>query len=102
MQEAGVRRIGVSWYKREQYGAIRALMTDGGNLPSTYDAWLQAAERLLSRVGSRGMRAVIDADEFRAWCRAQRIRPNSDARRRWADQIVAEASGSAAGEEPPA
>jgi hypothetical protein len=95
MEETGVGRIGISWYKREQYGAIRALMTDGGNLPVTYDAWLQAAETLLARTRGRGMRAVIDADEFRAWCKACRIRPNSDARRLWADKVVAEAAASA-------
>ncbi|MBB4636293.1 hypothetical protein [Longimicrobium terrae] len=95
MEEAGISRIGISWYKREQYGAIRALMTDGGNLPVTYDAWLQAAETLLARTRGRGMRAVIDADEFRAWCKARRIRPNGDARRLWANKVVAEAAGSA-------
>jgi hypothetical protein len=68
------RRIGLPWYRREDYGSLRAAMADPHVLASSYDAWLAAAlnnEAVARQAGLDVSRIVLDAITFAAWCDAR-------------------------------
>lgn len=84
--------IGIAWYQREHYAALRELFVDGHQLPISYDQWLQQAERLVRELTSRGqtvIKADIDPQHFPTWCIAHELNIDSQARQRWASVVAA-------------
>ena len=87
-----VNAIGFSWYEREDYPRILAIMEDSYLLARTYDEFLQAAEdgeRALQAKGMLVIRAIIKPDEFSAWCRENHLQLESKARVRFANDAAA-------------
>jgi hypothetical protein len=77
------RAIGVPWYVRQDYSRLLAIMEDADVLPPRYDQWLQRAERFERdrlREGQIVVRAIIDPQNFPAWCAARGL--NVDAKGR--------------------
>lgn len=63
--------VGIAWYRREDWDALRALFVDADVLPDTWDAWLSRAREIEQQVGRDGRRAVraeIRPEAFRTWC----------------------------------
>ncbi len=83
--------IGMSWYCREAYSRILEVMEDADRLPRTYDQWLKSAEAGVSKLQRAGhivVRAVIDPDQFVAWCLARSLKVDAQARMRWANEAA--------------
>lgn len=83
--------IGMSWYRRESYSRILEIMEDADKLPLAYDQWLkkaEAGESELQRAGHVVVRAVIDPDEFAAWCLARNLKVDAQARMQWASECA--------------
>ena len=81
--------IGMSWYSRESYSRILKIMEDADKLPLEFDQWLKKAETgesKLQRAGHIVVRAVIDPDEFVAWCLARSLKVDAQARMQWAGE----------------
>jgi hypothetical protein len=86
-----VSAVGLPWYKREDFDALRSWFTDGGKFPKTYDEWLRAAEMRESQLranGTRVVRALIEPEPFNRWCANQGIVPDSKARSRYASEYA--------------
>jgi hypothetical protein len=84
--------IGVSWYSREDYPRARAIMADAHVLPETYEAWRELAEpqeRNVKATGVTVVRAIINPDEFSAWCAARRLTIDAKARATFANEVAA-------------
>lgn len=82
-----VRTVGIAWFTRDTYVAVRAIFEDADNLPVTYKDWLRKAERVRKEYQKRGalvVRAYIDLDAFPAWCRANGYQINSNGRQEYA------------------
>ena len=85
MHSRNGRSIGLAWYERNNYPAIRGIMADAHVLPIDYDTWLRQAEsvvRLELALGSDIVKVTIDPDVFTAWCRATGQRIDGRARAR--------------------
>ena len=83
--------VGMSWYSRKSYGRILQIMEDADKLPPAYDQWLkkaEAGESKLQRAGHVVVRAVIDPDEFAAWCLARSLNVDAQARMQWANEAA--------------
>ncbi|WP_457090149.1 hypothetical protein [Microvirga sp. P5_D2] len=97
MQDAPRRIIGLPWYRREDYPAIRQMMADPHVLAPVYDQWLAAAENNESvgrQAGLEIARIMIVPEEFKAWCLAQGVEPDSAARTKYAsERTSAESAG---------
>jgi len=79
-------KIGIAWYKKEDYETLKRLFADGDNLPTTYDDWLNTAERLLKQLrrdGQAFQKVYIDPDTFPSWCAARGLEMNAEARTRF-------------------
>lgn len=83
MEESPARRIGLPWYKAEDYPSILALMADRHVFASTYTQWLMAAqnnEMVAQQAGIEIVRVLIEPEPFSRWCAARALTPSSAAR----------------------
>ena len=85
-------KLGMTWYKREDYERLKQLFIDGDMLPTTYDEWLEKAENgfaQLIRGGNIVVKAYINPDTFPKWCDARRLSTDTDGRKRFASEFAA-------------
>jgi hypothetical protein len=83
------RIIGLPWYRREDYLAIREMVADPHVLASTYEQWLAAAqnnETVGLQAGLEIVRVMIDPKKFKAWCLAHEVEADGAARTRYASE----------------
>jgi hypothetical protein len=84
MMNEPARRVGLPWYRREDYQRIREMMTDRHNLASSYETWLAAAENNETVGRGAGLqirRILIEPEAFARWCAAKGLEPDAAARR---------------------
>ncbi len=85
---------GISWYKSAaDYARLQKLFIDGDNLPATYEEWLRKSEGLENKISESGVRVVriiIDADTFLVWCASLGCDVNTEARKRFIREKVAD------------
>ena len=76
-------RLGVAWYRREQWELLRSTASDPEILEDTYDEWVEEAEKSLKTIRKAGHTPVkvdVDVEELNRWC-DQRSKPrNGDSR----------------------
>jgi precorrin-6x reductase len=86
-----ISAVGMVWYRREHFDQLRALCEDGDKLPRTYEEWLARAEQGRKFHEERGAWVIcvhLDPEEFPAWCLAQGLHLNADARNRFAAEVA--------------
>jgi hypothetical protein len=82
---------GMCWYRREDYPRIREIMVDAHVLPPTYDEWQRQAERRERAAQDKGLaviRAMVEPDEFLAWCAREDLNLDANARTMFAAQFA--------------
>ena len=68
------------------------MMTDGDQLPDTFEEWLskaEEAERNAQRAGLTVTRAILDPYEFSIWCRDKGLPPGERSRTEFASWVAA-------------
>ncbi|HJR21475.1 MAG TPA: hypothetical protein VJ822_07635 [Dongiaceae bacterium] len=89
LPSSSVRVVGMVWYRREDYKAIKAIMVDSEELPDTYDKWRYQVEKTVKQLKRHGLmveRVYIDPQEFPDWCRAKGMQLNGAARSAFASE----------------
>ena len=75
--------VGITWYRPEQYLAVRAICNDSDSMDPTYQVWQAGAEKAMRELQSQGAtveRIDFDLDEFKMWCSANAKPPNASSR----------------------
>jgi hypothetical protein len=65
----------VPWYREDDYGEIRKIMSDPVRFPKTFQAWLVRTNREVEALRLHGhsvQRMKIDPGAFVAWCERKR------------------------------
>jgi hypothetical protein len=91
MIDPRIRAAGISWYNKDDYQRALRVMIDPQVLPPTYSAWKKKAEAQESKWKSDGViviRAIIDPDEFPAWCRARGLNVDAKGRMAFASEFA--------------
>jgi uncharacterized membrane protein len=91
MLDPRIRAAGISWYHKEDYPRILKMMIDSHVLPSTYSEWKKKAEgqeRKWQADGVTVFRAIIDPDEFPAWCKAHGLNVDAKGRTAFASEFA--------------
>jgi hypothetical protein len=86
-----IRVMGICWYLKKDYPRILEIMADAYVLQSTYAGWKQMAkmaERKLQTQGYVVVRAMIDPDDFPAWCHAHGVKPDAKGRNLYAADVA--------------
>ena len=67
-------RIGVAWYRREQWDHLLEISSDRDELEDTYDEWVAVAERRVKELGQHVYmlcKVDVDVEELVSWCNSQ-------------------------------
>lgn len=83
--------VGMPWYRREDWAALRELLVDAHKLQATWEDWHRNAascERLMTISGYHIVRALIRPKPFALWCETLGIPTDSAARTRWSDEVA--------------
>jgi len=86
-----VRKIGIAWYRREDYAEVRTAMIDGDVLPESYDDWLRCVSQVVTieeAMGSAIVKATIAPKSFVDWCLATGQAADMQARTRFVNEAV--------------
>jgi len=89
-----VKVIGIAWYRRADYPAIREVMEDAYVLPENYDAWSRLAKSVVRAEeanGARIVKAIIVPQDFVGWCVIRRQNANVEARTLFVNETIAAA-----------
>jgi hypothetical protein len=84
--------VGIAWYRPEQWARLRALSTDPEALEDTFEEWVRLAEEKMEGLLQSGImakRISIDVEELNAWCIAQHLPMNGEARARFVAEKAA-------------
>jgi hypothetical protein len=77
---------------REAFRYFWPIMADADRLPKTFASWLEKADRAEREFKRRGdvVRAIIDPDNFPAWCQSRGLkRLDAQARTLFANYVAA-------------
>ena len=84
--DSRLRVIGISWFREEDYAAIRAVSEDGHKIPSKWKDWLKGAEEMEQKAiqsGNTVERINIDPDTFPDWCKKNGVGINREGRQKF-------------------
>lgn len=82
---------GIVWYEEADYPQVLRVMSDAHLLPPTFASWHQKASQGLQIFEKRGgvaIKATLRAAEFKAWCVSLNIKPDAQARMRFANEAA--------------
>lgn len=85
--------VGIPWYRRETYAAVRARMVDADVLPETFEKFLYSALKIEKQIRAKGVptiRVDLDTEEFAAFCRERGLHLNAEGRSTYASFVAAE------------
>jgi hypothetical protein len=84
-------KVGVAWYRKEQWSRLREISEDADRLEETYDEWLGVASESFARFQAAGMpveKVDIDVNELLTWCQSQGSPVNADSRARFTPEKI--------------
>jgi hypothetical protein len=70
------QRIGIAWYRPEQWQRLREIAADATVIEKTYAEWLARAESTRAQMVEKGFdieNVIVDVDELEAWCRQRAL-----------------------------
>ena len=76
-------KIGVAWFRVEQWQRLRDISADKQELEDTFEEWLVAAEKALVNLRANGVDARkvdVDVDQLFQWCQSKKLPVNSESR----------------------
>jgi len=76
-------KVGMAWYRPEQWGRLRQISDDVNDLEETYEEWLSIATQKLAELQALGMeieKVEIDINELQAYCNNQAAPVNAKSR----------------------
>ena len=77
------QKIGIAWYRKEQWNRLREISTDKSELEFTFEEWLANAEKTLVDLRAQGLdasRYEVDVEKLLEWCRTKKTQVNGSTR----------------------
>jgi hypothetical protein len=87
-------KIGIPWYRREQWSRWKEISQDRSDLCESYDDWLEGAEeaiRNLTKDGVEVHKVDVGVEEFLEWATKEKVTITGFARSDYASQNFGEA-----------
>ena len=83
--------IGVCWYKEEQWGRFKEIVSDPENIEDTYQQWRKDAEKAFNEIRASGAnikKVLVDTEEMLMWANEQNRPLNGETRSEYAAFIL--------------
>lgn len=90
------RAVGVAWFRKADYAALRSIFADGHKMPATWEQWLRQAEQMESQAKANFdvvERVYIDPTTFAAWCAQNETTVDRHGRHKFIAMTIAEKYG---------
>ena len=84
-------RIAFCWYQRDEWEKLKATAADKDDLDDTYDEWKSNASSAIQDLRDDGQliqKVSIKIDQLEAWCEEEGVDNNSQARSRYAMNLL--------------
>ena len=85
--EENTAKVGLAWFRREQWDRLLEVSDDRDDLEETFDEWVQVAKQRCDELRSSGYdvkKVDVDMEELVSWCLAQGTPVNAKARAEFA------------------
>jgi hypothetical protein len=79
----GKARLGIAWFKREQWDHLLKVSADREDLEDSYDEWAPMAEKRAEELRQQGYaccKVIVDVEELLSWCNLRNRAVDSEAR----------------------
>ena len=76
-------KMGIAWYKPEQWERLREISIDRKDIEFTYTEWLANAQRALQQIlfsGQPAQKVEVDVEELFSWCKSIGLEVNGKSR----------------------
>jgi hypothetical protein len=90
-QSSQQMRVGVAWYREQEWAELRRLAADPEKLEETYAEWKSAYEDGLLKLASAGLqpeRVELTVAQLQAWCAANKCPLDAGARSGLAAELL--------------
>ena len=76
-------KMGIAWYKPDQWERLREIFIDRKDIEFTYTEWLANAQRAFQQIlfsGQSVQKMEVDVEELLAWCKSKGLEVNGKSR----------------------
>ena len=80
-------KLGVAWYRKEQWERLRSVSSDRDGLETTFEEWEEMAKRRFNELRIAGQtveKVDVDVEELVIWCKGRGMEIDGKARSRFA------------------
>lgn len=84
-------KLGVAWYREDQWQLLKSTASDAENIEDTYQEWLQSAEKAMKRLEKQGFKpgkVDLNVKEFNGWCEREGRIPNAGSRSEYTAELL--------------
>ena len=91
MEKENSVKIGVCWYKEEQWERLKEIVPNPEDIEDTYQQWRKDAENAISQLREKGMdvkKVSVDTEEMLLWANEHGHQLDGDARTQYAIYLM--------------
>jgi hypothetical protein len=91
MKPSGELKLGIAWFRPEQWSRLLEISEDRADLEETFAEWECLAEEKLRGLRAQGLdveKVTIDVEEFLAWCKSRRLSVDASARSQYVAELL--------------
>ena len=91
MKPSGQLKLGIAWFRPEQWSRLLEISEDREDLEETFTEWESLAEEKLRDLRAQGLDAekiTIDVEELLVWCKSRGLSVNASARSQYVAELV--------------
>ena len=91
MKPSGQLKLGIAWFRPEQWSRLLEISEDRQDLEETFAEWESLAEEKLRDLSAQGVKAekvTIDVEELLVWCKKTGLSVNASARSRYVAEVI--------------
>jgi hypothetical protein len=91
MKPSGQLKLGIAWFRPEQWSRLLEISEDCEALEETFAEWESLAEEKLLDLRAQGInaeRVTIDVEELLVWCKSRGLSVNATARSQYVAELL--------------
>jgi hypothetical protein len=91
MKPSGELKLGIAWFRPEQWSRLLEISEDRADLEETFAEWEGLAEEKLRGLRAQGLaveKVTIDVEEFLAWCKSRGLSVDASARSQYVAEVL--------------
>ncbi len=84
-------KLGIAWYREEQWQLLKSTASDPEIIEDTYQEWLQSAKESIKKLKKQGltpMQVNLDVKKFNDWCRREGRIPDAASRSEYTAELL--------------